>query len=58
MLTWALRLYRAPTAIAEPIAKRTFAVSILYLFVVFAALLIERAFGFTQIGLPFGHVLT
>jgi heme o synthase len=57
MLTWALRLYRAPPAIAEPIAKRTFAVSILYLFVVFAALLIDHTFGLTQIGLPFGHVL-
>ena len=37
-------------------AKRLFGVSILYLFVLFAALLIERALGLQQFGLPFGRV--
>jgi protoheme IX farnesyltransferase len=56
MVTWALRLYRASPAVAEPIARRTFAVSILYLFVVFAALLIDHSLG--QFGLSFGPVPT
>src|SRR6185295_10317862 len=42
MVALALQLYAAPAASAEPVAKRLFGISILYLFVLFAALLIER----------------
>jgi len=41
----------------EPIAKRLFGISILYLFVLFAAILIERGLGLQQFGTPFGLVL-
>ena len=40
----------------EPAAKQLFAFSILYLFVLFAVLLVERAFGLQHFGLPFGRV--
>jgi protoheme IX farnesyltransferase len=56
MATWAWRLYRAPAKFLAPIAKRTFAVSILYLFVLFAALLIEHLFGLQQLGFVFGRL--
>jgi protoheme IX farnesyltransferase len=56
MVALALQLYSTPEKIAEPVAKRLFAVSILYLFVLFAALLVERALGIQQFGLPFGRV--
>ena len=55
VLSW--QLYGAPEKSAEPLAKRLFGVSILYLFVLFAALLIERAVGLQHFGLPFGRVL-
>jgi protoheme IX farnesyltransferase len=57
MVTWAWRLYRAPANLIEPLAKRLFAVSILYLFVLFAALLIEHVFGLQHLGIPLGRVL-
>jgi protoheme IX farnesyltransferase len=56
MVTWAWRLHRAPDKLIEPFAKRTFAVSILYLFVLFAALLIEHVFGLQQLAIPFGRL--
>jgi heme o synthase len=56
MVALALQLYSTPEKTAEPVAKRLFAVSILYLFVLFAALLVERALGIQQFGLPFGRV--
>jgi heme o synthase len=55
MVTLALQLFRAPQN-AEPVARRLFGVSIVYLFVLFAALLLERALGLSQFGLPFGRV--
>jgi protoheme IX farnesyltransferase len=57
MVTWAWRLYRAPAALIEPPAKRLFAGSIVYLFVLFAALLVEHMFGLQHLGIPFGRVL-
>jgi protoheme IX farnesyltransferase len=57
MAALAWQLYRLPGAAAEPVAKRLFCVSILYLFVLFAALLIERALGMQHFGIPFGRVL-
>jgi protoheme IX farnesyltransferase len=51
-LSW--QLHRAPD---KRTAKKLFGVSILYLFVLFAALLVERAFGLHQLGLPFGRVV-
>jgi protoheme IX farnesyltransferase len=57
MVTWAWRLYRAPDKLIEPLAKRLFAVSILYLFVLFAALLVERVFGLEHVGIPLGRAL-
>ena len=56
MAALAFQLYRAPAASAEPVARRLFCVSILYLFVLFAALLIERALGLQHFGIPFGRV--
>jgi protoheme IX farnesyltransferase len=56
MVALALQLYSTPEKTAEPVAKRLFAVSILYLFVLFAALLVERALGIQGYGLPFGRV--
>lgn len=53
-LSW--QLLRAPEQSMEPVAKRLFGVSILYLFMLFAALLVERALGLEQFGLPFGRV--
>ena len=50
-LSW--RLFRAPD---KRTAKQLFGVSIAYLFVLFAALLVERALGLSQYGLPFGRV--
>lgn len=50
-LSW--RLHRAPD---KRTAQRLFGVSILYLFVLFAMLLIERALGLHQFGIPFGRV--
>ena len=57
MAALAWKLHRAPAAAAEAIGKRLFGVSIVYLFVLFAVLMIERAFGLQQFGIPFGHVL-
>jgi protoheme IX farnesyltransferase len=57
MVVLALQLYRAPAKAAEHAAKRLFAVSIIYLFVLFAMLLVEHGLGLTQFGLPFGRVL-
>jgi protoheme IX farnesyltransferase len=54
MLALAWQLYRAPS---DAVAKRLFGVSLLYLFVLFAALLIERAIGLQHFGIPFGRVL-
>ena len=54
MVVLAWQLHRSPE---KRIAKRLFGISILYLFVLFAALLIERGLGLQQFGLPFGHVL-
>ena len=45
MIALAWRLYCAPASAADPAAKRLFAFSIVYLFVLFAALLIEQALG-------------
>jgi protoheme IX farnesyltransferase len=56
MVALALQLYLTPEKCAEPAAKRLFAVSIVYLFVLFAALLVERALGLQHFGLPFGRV--
>jgi protoheme IX farnesyltransferase len=56
MVALALQLYLASEKTAEPSAKRLFAVSIVYLFVLFAALLAERALGLQQFGIPFGRV--
>ena len=56
MVALALQLYRAPDSAAEPVAKRLFGFSILYLFVLFAVLLVERALGLQHFGLPFGRV--
>ena len=47
MLALAWRLYQAAAGVAaEPAAKRLFAFSILYLFMLFAALLLEHALGY------------
>jgi protoheme IX farnesyltransferase len=54
MLALAVQLYLVP---AESTAKRLFGISILYLFVLFAALLIERGFGLQHFGVPFGRIL-
>jgi protoheme IX farnesyltransferase len=53
MIALAWRLYRAP---AKRTAQQLFGISILYLFVLFAVLIIERALGLQHFGLPFGHV--
>jgi protoheme IX farnesyltransferase len=57
MVALAWQLYRAPGASADAAAKRLFGISILYLSVLYAALLIERALGLQQFGIPFGRVL-
>jgi protoheme IX farnesyltransferase len=57
MVALALQLYRAPKAAAEPIARRLFGISIVYLFALFAVLLLEHALGLSQFGLPFGRVV-
>jgi protoheme IX farnesyltransferase len=54
-LSW--QLHRAPRFATERTAKRLFGLSILYLFVLFAALLAERALGLQHFGIPFGRVL-
>jgi protoheme IX farnesyltransferase len=54
MLALAWQLYRAPS---DAVAKRLFGVSLLYLFVLFAALLVEHAVGLQHFGIPFGRVL-
>jgi len=56
-LAWQLR--QAPAgAAAEPVAKRLFTFSILYLFVLFAMLLVEHALGIEAVGIPFGRVIS
>ena len=57
MVALALRLCAADTKpAAERVAKQLFAFSIVYLFVLFAALLVERAIGIQGVGAPFGRV--
>jgi protoheme IX farnesyltransferase len=56
MLALAFQLYRVPEQAMEPVAKRLFGISIVYLFVLFAALLVERAIGLQHFGIPFGRV--
>ena len=56
MVALALRLYLAPKQSAEPVAKRLFGISIVYLFVLFAVLIAERALGVQHFGTPFGRV--
>ena len=56
MLALAFQLYRVPEQAMEPVAKRLFGISIVYLFVLFAALLVERALGLQHFGIPFGRV--
>jgi protoheme IX farnesyltransferase len=53
MIVFAWRLCQVP---AEQTAKHLFAFSILYLFVLFAVLLIEQSIGGAAFGLPFGRV--
>jgi protoheme IX farnesyltransferase len=57
MVALALQLYLAPKHTAEPVAKRLFGISIVYLFVLFAVLIAERALGVQHFGIPFGRVL-
>ena len=56
MVALALQLYLAPRHTAEPVAKRLFGISIIYLFVLFAVLIAERALGVQHFGTPFGRV--
>lgn len=56
MVALALHLYGAQEDAAEPVAKRLFGISIVYLFALFAVLLAERALGLQHFGLPFGRV--
>jgi protoheme IX farnesyltransferase len=58
MLALGWQLYRVPEQSMEPAAKRLFGGSIVYLFVLFAALLLERAFGLQHFGVPFGRLFT
>jgi protoheme IX farnesyltransferase len=53
MIAFAWRLFQSP---AEQTARRLFAFSILYLFVLFSMLLVERGIGTAGWGLPFGRV--
>jgi protoheme IX farnesyltransferase len=53
MVALAWRLRRSPE---KRIAKQLFGISILYLFVLFAVLMIERASGLQHFGIPFGLV--
>src|ERR1041385_5708429 len=46
----ALAVFRAQDQIREPAARRLFGVSILYLFVLFAALIVERLMGIAPLG--------
>ena len=55
-LITAVALYGTKEDAAEPVAKRLFGISIVYLFALFAVLLIERALGLQHFGLPFGRV--
>jgi protoheme IX farnesyltransferase len=57
MVALALQLYLAPKPAAEPVAKRLFGISIVYLFLLFAVLIAERALGVQHFGIPFGRVL-
>jgi protoheme IX farnesyltransferase len=57
MVALALQLYLAPKRTAEPVAKRLFGISIVYLFVLFAVLIAERALGVQHFGIPLGRVL-
>jgi protoheme IX farnesyltransferase len=50
-LSW--KLCRSPD---KRTAKQLFGISIVYLFVLFAALLVERALGLQHFGIPFGRV--
>jgi protoheme IX farnesyltransferase len=56
MVALAMHLYGSQENAAEPVAKRLFAISIVYLFALFAGLLVERALGLQHFGLPFGRV--
>jgi protoheme IX farnesyltransferase len=56
MLALAFQLYRVPEQVMEPVAKRLFGISIVYLFVLFATLLVERALDLHHFGIPFGRV--
>jgi heme o synthase len=56
MVALAMHLYGTQDNAAEPVAKRLFAISIVYLFALFAGLLVERALGLQHFGLPFGRV--
>jgi protoheme IX farnesyltransferase len=56
MVALALHLYGTPEVAAEPVAKRLFGISIVYLFALFAVLLVERALGLQHFGLLFGRV--
>src|SRR5258708_6973536 len=56
MVALALHLYGTQEDAAEPVAKRLFGISIVYLFALFAVLLVERALGLQHFGLPFGRV--
>jgi protoheme IX farnesyltransferase len=56
MVALALHLYGAQDDAAEPVAKRLFGISIVYLFALLALLLAERALGLQHFGLPFGRV--
>jgi heme o synthase len=56
MVALAWRLYHAQGN-GDAAAKRLFGISILYLFVLFAVLLIEHVLGWQQFGIPFGRVL-
>ena len=57
MVALALHLYGIQEDAAEPVAKRLFGISIVYLFALFAVLLVERALGLQHFGLPFGRVV-
>jgi protoheme IX farnesyltransferase len=48
----ALAVYRERDEVREPAARRLFGVSILYLFVLFAALILERLMGIAPFGAP------
>ncbi len=57
MVALGLRLCASEGPAVERTAKQLFTFSILYLFVLFAALLVERVLGMQGVGAPFGRVL-